>query len=349
MPLLTFDQRVNPLHVLGTHFDSPITCVEAIKEAGMDFRVEAIPHKAEAFGHVIDTKTVDIFREPKEAGGPPIYLGSQGARFRPIQNVDIAATIDATGLLEQGWKVDSVGYTGEGERMFISLVNGITTVGRDELRDTLLFTEGKAGSGALLGAIVPVRLRCLNQLVNAIKNAGLRLAVSHVGDVGRDFRISADIMASLKRSREQILEYFNRMAMTRIVEKQVEEIFRATWTVYPHDKAKVAASLGEDRLAALPEEHQKSLRKGVMVEATERARMETRVQQALEQYAVINADNPALAGTVWHAYQAATELADWRERTPKEAVEESVMFGRRKEEKLRAFDASMKVVWQYGR
>jgi hypothetical protein len=52
-------------------------------------------------------------------------------------------------------------------------------------------------------------------------------------------------------------------------------------------------------------------------------------------------DPPRLRGTVWAAYNAVTEVADWREGRN---ADESALFGGRAKEKSRAYAAAMELI-----
>lgn len=337
--------RVRVTNQFGTTFDGrTVSATEAVDEAGLRYDVWAHPLPAVLDnGLVIPTHAAAILRGPTKTDPNTISLGVQSDKFRVISNLEIAETIDRAGLLPE-WRVSAAGMSAEGSRMFIELENGTVQVANEDLKETLLVTEGKAGGGSLTLAYVNYRIRCTNALDTGLKSAALRLAVSHVGEVKRSLSVGVDIMSALKRTREDILSRFQKMALKRVTEDQVEAILKATWPVSYHGKAEIHRELGEDRFTALPGEHQQLLRSGILDEAADIARQEARRSAARERYWKIGEENPVIAGTAWAAYNAATEVADWREVGPKEIILTSVLFGERKAEKARAFDATWKIV-----
>ena len=58
-------------------------------------------------------------------------------------------------------------------------------------------------------------------------------------------------------------------------------------------------------------------------------------------YHKFNDEHPQFAGTVWAAYNAATETSDWREG--RGSVDYSTVFGPRAQEKVRAFKAALEL------
>src|SRR3990170_2960190 len=78
-----------PWHKLGTKLDKPATAAEAIKAAGVDFTVQAMPLKGEHTNISVDKHFAMVRMDTFEA------LGVVGSRYQPVQNRDAFTVFDS--------------------------------------------------------------------------------------------------------------------------------------------------------------------------------------------------------------------------------------------------------------
>jgi phage/plasmid-like protein (TIGR03299 family) len=166
-----------PWHGLGVALDHPASSAEAIRAAGLDWRVElftacaleqAIPG---AFGVVRMDR-----REP---------IAVVGQRYVPVQNTEAFAFFDR--LIGEGRAVyETAGSLGRGERIWLlaRLPGDLWVTSEDNVGQYLLLTNSHDGRSPLRALFTPIRVVCENTLRAAL-GGGISTGVSirHVGDI----------------------------------------------------------------------------------------------------------------------------------------------------------------------
>ena len=85
-----FSVRARPWHGLGTVIDTAPTIADAIKLAGLDWRVELEPNYTYLDGAWVETPSQSVIKVERLADGSDFrsVLGSVGPAYTPLQNVD---------------------------------------------------------------------------------------------------------------------------------------------------------------------------------------------------------------------------------------------------------------------
>lgn len=170
-----FYVRETPWHGQGTRVEEAPSSEEAIRLAGLNWKVEQKPiylaDGTEIKGSYANVRNVD--NKP---------LGIVGERYRIVQNVDAFAFTDA--LLGEGVKYETAGSLKEGKVIWLlaKLPNKYEILG-DKVDPYVVFTNTHDGSGAVKVAMTPVRVVCNNTLNAAINGAKRVWTAKHTGSI----------------------------------------------------------------------------------------------------------------------------------------------------------------------
>ena len=170
-----FVTREPAWHGLGTIVQDAPTSEDAIRLAGLDWRVES----KEIF--LADgTKIPNSYANVRSSDNKP--LGIVGNRYQIIQNADAFAFTDA--LLGEGVQYETAGSLCDGKVvwMLAKLPNKYEILG-DEVTPYVVFTNTHDGSGAVRVAMVSTRVVCMNTLNAAMKTAKRTWSARHTGNI----------------------------------------------------------------------------------------------------------------------------------------------------------------------
>lgn len=161
-----------PWHGLGTVLDAPPTIADAIKLAGLDWRVEIQPNFTRIGGSDVPTPSQTIVRVDTDASGAEVrsVLASVGPEYVPLQN-------DAAFAWFQPWvdsghvTIETAGTLDAGRRVWIlAKIAGdpIAIAGDDIVKKYILLAHAHDGSLAIRAGLTAVRVVCHNTLSAAI-------------------------------------------------------------------------------------------------------------------------------------------------------------------------------------
>lgn len=316
-------------------------------------------------------KSFVMLREPVPEDNVYRELGVVSESYTPVQNMDIASALDPLTTGEGGrrpWPVAALGTLRKGAKTFCLLEAGESEVRSsastglvrrsDNLRHYFLVTDHKAGGGKLHICFTPVRVVCENTEVMALGLSDAHVQVSHNADVKAQLRMNVQLVSALEGARDRTLEIMQAMAEQSISIEQAGTVFSAAYPA-PSVPGKgqglrlaleanpeLAVYLGRPGdLAKLL--NQPSTTVEAAVQALERYDLMIEQQRELQAdaallYEKFNDENPAFANTAWAAYNAVTELADWREGNKNKGV--SVLLNQRAREKALASEAAAALV-----
>ena len=182
-----FSVRETPWHRQGIVIESAPTSEDAIRLAGLDWRVES----KEIF--LADgTKVPDAYANVRSSDNKP--LGIVGNRYQIVQNSDAFAFTDA--LLGEGVKYETAGSLCNGKIvwMLAKLPEKYKVLG-DDVTPYVVFTNTHDGSGAVKVAMTPVRVVCQNTLNAGLRQAKRTWSARHTGNI--DSKLD-DAMNTLK-------------------------------------------------------------------------------------------------------------------------------------------------------
>lgn len=170
-----FYTRTKPWHGLGTMVMESPTSKDALRLAGLDWRV--------------------VQKELTTADGIPVpgfranlrdtdsrVLGVVSDRYKVVQNEDAFAFTDE--LLGEGITYETAGSLQEGRRTWIlAKLPQQYIISGDEITPYLVFMNSHDGTGAIKAAMTPIRVVCQNTLNLALSSAKRSWSTNHTGDI----------------------------------------------------------------------------------------------------------------------------------------------------------------------
>lgn len=209
-----FSVRVTPWHGLGEIIQEAPTSDDAIRIAGLDWRVIQSELICKENGQVIDGFKVNIRDTDKKT------LGIVTDRYKIVQNSEAFAFTDA--LLGEGVRYETAGSLASGRRvwMLAKLEDRIIT---DELIEPyLVFTNSHDGTGAVRVAITPVRVVCQNTLNLALQTAERQWSCAHKGDIQGKLEEARHTLLNANRYMDELEEDFGELKLIGLTDDKVK-------------------------------------------------------------------------------------------------------------------------------
>lgn len=164
-----------PWHGLGTQVEEAPSSTDAIRLAGLDWKV-----KQEKVYTENGIKVDGYFANVRDKDGKT--LGIVGSRYQIVQNEDAFKFTDA--LLGEGVKYETAGSLKDGKTIWLlaKLPNKYEILG-DAVDPYIVFTNTHDGSGAVRVAMTPIRVVCNNTLNMALRQAKRTWSARHTGSI----------------------------------------------------------------------------------------------------------------------------------------------------------------------
>lgn len=218
--------RFVPWHGLGVAVENAPTSAEAIKLAGLDWRVEPQPiytnygeGKIEIPNYKANVRDVD-----------QKVLGIVTDRYKIVQNSDAFDFTDS--LIGEGCVYETAGSLCGGKRVFLLAKMPEKMILDEKFDPYICFTNTHDGSGSIKAIMTPVRVVCQNTLSLAIQGATRAWSTRHLGDIGSKL---AEAKYTLKMANDYMDKFAvaaDQLAHTTVSEdtamKVVDELFPIT-------------------------------------------------------------------------------------------------------------------------
>jgi hypothetical protein len=282
-------------------------------------------------------------------------LGVTSENWHPHSYVELAESLDE---LSRKYKVETAGLLQKGGLCFLALRGEDWDVGGEEMRTyftvNLSLTPGKAHQVFHS----PIRVVCWNTNTMAKGNASINFQVPHAADAKQRLGIAGNLVARFREMQadtERIFRIFQETPLPKTGEQilyrnagmDASGLDRILEAAYPEPQVPPTLRMLRDNLSdeqaavfqsqLAPMDLRKLTQDQEKLEKDQRRIKEIR-QATLERY---DSFEPAqYRGTVWAAYNAVTEVSDWRQGR---SAAEGSMWGSRAREKARAFTAAMEL------
>lgn len=209
-------------HGLGTVIETAPTSSDAIRLAGLDWKVVQKPifddQGREIKGYKVNQRDSD-----------GTNLGIVTGRYKIVQNEDAFAFTDA--LLGEGVRFETAGSLASGKRVWMLARMEGTVLCEENIDPYLVFTNAHDGTGAVRVAITPIRVVCQNTLNLALSKASRHWSCAHKGDIQSKLEEARYTLASAERYMEALEEEFGVLKLKRVSESDVnrmtEELLKA--------------------------------------------------------------------------------------------------------------------------
>lgn len=304
-----------PWHGLGKKLNTPPSSEEAIKEAGLDWKVTLTP---------IGVKTVD---DPLAAYIPqPDFLaikrqtddrvyGVVKPGWTPLQNVEAFNFFDP--IVKEGLaEYHTAGSLSNGERVWIlAKLKGdpMQVVSGDIVDKFLLLSNGHNGKVGVRVSFTPIRVVCNNTLSMAEKDGSQALRVVHSARVAKTLEDLREVVNFANQKFEATLAQYKKLANAGVLdlERYVTSVFYPT-------KLDLACT------------------EGMEVTRT--------VGKVIELFKTHPTNNiTGISGSLWAAYNAVTYYVD-HERGKDESRLGQAWYGAGKQIKDIAFETALRLV-----
>lgn len=343
-----FISRSRPAwHGLGTLFDADeqLSAEEAVKRVAGDVHVETLPlwfSMPDGTEYEIDNQVV-VVRMPTDDSPDPVPFGVVGRSWKADPYPVLARGLNK---LSETYRVETAGLLRNGSVCFLSFKGERWDVKGDEMES--YFTANlslKPGEGHRIFHS-PIRVVCWNTNTMALNTSTIALRIKHGMDAKQQIGLAGDLVVRFHEAQAKTKELCEAFASREVSIEEAKQIIDAA---YPEPKLpRILAQF--QQACGSPEAYEvwRSQCDPQTLTSVQQAeqRFEALLQRStnLRETAVaryVGFDPNRLANTVWAAYNAVTEVSDWREGR---GAEESTLWGARAAEKGRAFQAAVKLL-----
>jgi len=231
-----FSVKEKAWHGLGQVVEDYPTSAEAIRYAGLDYRVEkrplytnSLPLELIIGGLGAGFAGIDVpdyyatVRTDNNA-----VLGVVGKDYAVVQNADAFRFFDAIVGGGSGIKYETAGALGKGERIFITAkLPEYIKVGKQDLIEQYLFlTTSHDGFGSITAAFTPTRIVCNNTLNAAMRNQSGGIKIRHTASANDRLKQAHTLMGISQVMAGELEELFNHWSKVRITDKEVKKLIQ---------------------------------------------------------------------------------------------------------------------------
>lgn len=229
--------------------------------------------------------------------------------------------------------VETLGALGHGETLFITTKLPEIGVAGDELEMYLLVDSPMGTGGALSVTVTPQRVVCQNTLIMARRVARSTFKLRHNQGVKQAFTAVLQVVVQdANQKAETARQFFELMAATRVSDSLADDLFQSVYynrLPYP---------LSADFTS--PERYELACAQYAQVEQ----QMGQRREAARELFqGGLTGYSAAARGTAWGAYNAVTEVENFRRYRNEKTRARGVLFGDRGRTMERAFAGALTI------
>ena len=231
MPALVesmFYTRVEPWHGQGIRVENAPTSADAIRLAGLDWKV--VQEKVYTENGI---KVDGYFANVRDKDGKT--LGIVGNRYQIVQNEDAFKFTDT--LLGEGVTYETAGSLKDGKTIWLlaKLPNKYEILG-DAVDPYIVFTNTHDGSGAVRVAMTPIRVVCNNTLNMALKEAKRTWSARHTGCIENKLDEALETLKFADEYMKATQNLFENLNKVKLNEFQVRNAIN---NIVPIDEAKM--------------------------------------------------------------------------------------------------------------
>lgn len=207
--------REVPWHGLGTCVQEAPTSADALRLAGLDWKVIQKPIQV-CGGRKIPNMKANV----RDSDGS--ILGVVSNSYTIVQNTDAFAFTDS--LIGGDVRYETAGSLNDGRRIWLLAKMPTVDIIGDKVDPYLCFSNTHDGSGAIKVCMTPIRVVCNNTLNIALNSAVRKWSTRHIGDINQkmtEARICLELADSYMTG---LSEYADRLANTRVNEDELQKI-----------------------------------------------------------------------------------------------------------------------------
>ncbi|WP_270425420.1 DUF932 domain-containing protein [Blautia intestinalis] len=225
------DTRKNPWDGLGKEIAGAVTSKDAIRLAGLDWRVVSRNVKDGVTGIDIPNWKANVRDIDNNV------LGMVSGKYQIVQNEEAFAFTDA--LLGEGVRYETAGSLCGGRRVWmLAKLEGRDMAG-EKIDPYLVFTNSHDGKGSVKVAMTPIRVWCSNTLNLALGTAERKWSCTHMGDIGGKLEDARLTIMNSEKYLSKLNKEFERLKLNKITK---DKMFDFTKELLPIDAQKDSAN-----------------------------------------------------------------------------------------------------------
>lgn len=208
-----FYVRETPWHGLGTRVMEAVDSKEALRLAGLDWKVVQEPIYTAA-DELIQGYKANV-RDSDKA-----LLGVVTDRYKVIQNDEAFAFTDS--LLGEGVRYETAGSLQGGKRVWmLAHMPHEYIISGERISPYLLFSSAHDGSSAIKVAITPIRVVCQNTLNLALSTAKRSWSMIHTGDIKGKMKEARETLFMAEKYMDTLGKEFEMLRKKQMTDKEV--------------------------------------------------------------------------------------------------------------------------------
>lgn len=214
--------REKPWHGLGTMVQEAPTSADALRLAGLNWRVEPMPLQ------VCGGRKVENYKANVRSTDGAV-LGVVSDRYRICQNTDAFDFTDS--LIGGDVRYETVGSLQGGRKIWLLAKLPETKVIDDSVVPYLCFTNSHDGSGAIRAIMTPVRVVCNNTLNLALNTAKRSWAARHTGNIEAKLEEAKLCLELADKYMYELNKTADKLANTTVTDEQIQQILSELFPV----------------------------------------------------------------------------------------------------------------------
>ena len=217
------NQRFVPWHGLGTAVAEAPTSADAIKLAGLDWKVESSPIYTD------NSLLIPGYKANKRDSDGKV-LGIVSDKYKIVQNQEAFDFTDS--LIGEGCTYETAGSLKGGKKVFLLAKLPQKMIIEDAVDPYVCFTNSHDGFGAIQACMTPIRVVCNNTLNLALSKATRKWSTKHVGNIENKLEEARQTLKLANDYMDELNIVADKLAHTKVTEAEVaaiiDEIFPIT-------------------------------------------------------------------------------------------------------------------------
>ena len=210
-----FYVRETPWHGLGTKVMEAPASEEALKIAGLDWKVLQEPiytmGKEQIEGFKVNVRDTDRR-----------VLGVVSDRYKIVQNQEAFSFTDE--LLGEGVRYETAGSLQKGRKVWLlARMPHEYIISGERITPYLVFFNSHDGSGAIKAALTPIRVVCQNTLNLALSTAKRSWSMIHTGNIQGKIQEARDTLFMAEKYMDSLGKEFENLRKKKLSDRQVQE------------------------------------------------------------------------------------------------------------------------------
>lgn len=218
--------REVPWHGLGTMVQEAPTSADALRLAGLDWKVKQKNIQVCGGGKIENFKANVRDTDNK-------VLGVVSDRYRVVQNDEAFAFTD--GLIGGDVRYETAGSLNEGRKVWLLAKMPTAKVAGDDVEPFLCFSNTHDGSGSIRVCMTPIRVVCNNTLNVALRSAKRQWATKHVGDMQSKMAEARSCLELAERYMLELDAFAQELANVKVTDDALSKILDEMFPVKEDD------------------------------------------------------------------------------------------------------------------